>query len=379
MTIAMKPDPLILYVITDLELGGVPLHLLRLATAMRSRGFRVQVVSLAPIGPVGRMLADAGFEVQSCEGCCGLDFRVISRLAEVAAECSPDIVHSLLFHANQAARLVAALGGFPSERIVAEIQTVEVERRWHLLVDRLTHRMCRLTVGNSESVIDHLNRNAKIPMDRLRVIPGGIDVERIESAVRAGRSGTAHQLAKTILWVGRLDPVKGLDLLLRAMTTVIRAVPDARLRLVGDGPERKRLEDLAASMSLGPRLEFLGARNDVPVLLATCDLFVFPSRTEGLPNALLEAMAAGLPIVTTDVPGCRDLIKHEVTGLRVPYGDTSALAQAMVRMLNDAALAARLGASARSDARNSWSIAQTWNRYEALYREVLKSQSASGT
>lgn len=368
----MSPlSPLILFVITDLEIGGVPLHLSRLAPAMRARGFRVAVVSLAPIGPVGDILRQQGIDVSTCAGCCGLDFRVIPRLGQLLDEFHPAIIHSFLFHANQAARIAAMLGGFPSGHLIAEIQTVEVERRWHLWVDRMMHRCSRLTIANSLSVMDHLHHHGRIPRERLRLVRGGIDVERITNAPAMDRPSLGLALDdRLILWAGRLDPVKGLDVLLRAIHQ-LDPIHRAQLFLVGDGPERDGLERLMNQLEIQDRVRFLGSRSDVPSLLLAADLFVFPSRTEGLPNALLEAMAAGLPIVTADVAGCRDLIEHHRTGWLVPFGNPAALAGAMAELLRNREFARQLGLAAQHEVRTKWNLVATWNDYEAIYREIL--------
>ena len=363
--------PTILYVITDLKLGGVPLHLSRMAKAMQSRGYRVVVASLAPMAIVSDMLKEQGIATHACDGCCGVDYRVIPRLGEIMEEVSPDLIHSLLFHANQAVRLAAALRGFPKENVICELQTVEVERRWHLWVDRYAHRFCRLTIGNSPSVIEHLHQKARIPLDRLQLVRGGVDVERINRAAPVERSSLGiGPRDRILLWVGRLDPVKGLDHLLRAVQAVVSQMP-AHLLLVGDGPEKNRLVELVRALRLESHVYFLGPRLDVPSLLKVADAFVFPSRTEGLPNALLEAMAAGAPIVATNVAGCRDLIVHQRSGLLVPYGDTGALGAAVIRLLSDASVARRLGADARAQVAAEWNIESTWDAYAALYQAAL--------
>jgi glycosyltransferase involved in cell wall biosynthesis len=360
----------ILYVITDLELGGVPLHLHRLVRAMRGRGLTAAVVSLAPPGPVGKMLEADGVRVHSCDGLGGWDFRVIARLARIVQASQPGLIHSLLFHANLAARWAAAKAEFPANRLLCEIQTVEVERRWHLWADRLTYDGCRLTIGNSPSVIEHLAVHARIPRDRLRLIRGGIDPAPIRAAIPIDRAtlGVLSDAAM-ILWVGRLDPVKGLSTLLDALRLMAEEM-NAHLYLAGGGPLRDRLEQQARRLQLTSRVHFLGPRTDVPALLKAADVFVFPSRTEGLPNALLEAMAAGRPIVTTDVPGCRDLITHERSGFVVPSGDTRPLADAIRRLLRERDLAARLGQEAARLVETEWHIAQTHGAYASLYQEV---------
>ncbi len=360
----------ILYVITDLELGGVPLHLQRLVRAMRARGLEAAVVSLVPAGPVGKMLEADGVTVYSCEGRGGWDFRVIARLAKIIQAIQPGLVHSLLFHANLATRWAATTVGYSTSRVLCEIQTVEVERRWHLWVDRVTYDGCRFTIGNSPSVIEHLAVHARIPRDRLRLVRGGIDPAPIQAAKPIDRSsiGMPHDSAM-VLWVGRLDPVKGLSILIESFR-LIHEEANAHLCLAGVGTIREQLERQVRGLQLVHCVHFLGPRTDVAALLQAADVFVFPSRTEGLPNALLEAMAAACPIVTTDVPGCRDLIMNGQTGLIVPYGDTPSLAAAMRRLLRDRAFAARLGAKASEVARTEWNIRQTYEAYAALYDEA---------
>lgn len=362
-------SPDLLYVITDLHLGGVPLHLFRLAKAMRERGFRVVVVSLAPSGVVGDMLRDEGFEVRSCEACCGWDFRVMSRLAAMIRELNPRVVHSFLFHANLAAKFAAQSVGFPASRLICEIQTVEVERNWHLWVDRRTFDLCRFTIGNSPSVVEHLHVAAGIPSDRLRLVCGGIDVNSIQLAepTNARALGLPSD-AKIIFWAGRLDPIKGLDHLIDAVAVMNDAI--VHLVLAGDGPIRGELQAQVDAMSLTPRVHFLGPRRDIPSLLKACDVFAFPSRTEGLPNALLEAMAAGCAIVATDVPGNRDLIQYQISGYLVPYGDTAGLAGHLQFVLANPDLRAQIRRGAIHAVETHWRLEHTIESYAAMYLEV---------
>ena len=361
----------ILYVITDLEVGGVPLHLHRLARAIRDRGFTPEVVSLAPAGPVADRLRQDGIEVESCEGQGSWDLRVVARLTRVLKDGAPDIVHAVLFHANLAARLAARRAGIRPERVVCEIQTAEVERRWHLWVDRWTHRGCRFTIGNSPSVIDHLAARAGIPRTRLRLVRGGIDPGPLRQASPIDLAeigvGVGHPI---VFWAGRLDPVKGLAILLDAFDT-IRRQTGAHLLLAGSGPMHAALVERISDLAMTDCVHLLGTRGDIPRLLQTADVFVFPSRTEGLPNALLEAMAVPCPIVTTDVPGCRDLIEHEKTGLVVPYGDPATLAASIKRLLNEPELARRLARRASEAVERDWHSNRMFEAYASVYAEIL--------
>jgi len=371
--------PRILYVITDLKVGGVPLHLHRLAVNMRERGFQPTVASLAPSEPVADRLEAEGIPVRSCDACGRWDVRVFFRLKRIIRETRPNIIHSFLFHGNFAARFAARMAGFPRDRLLCEIQTVEVERRWHLTVDRWTHGMCRATIGNSPSVVEHLAVAARIPRDRLLLVRGGIDVERIRKARPIDRASFGISTkAPLILWVGRLDPVKGLEILIEAFR-VVSDRTDAHLVLVGNGPLRASLCAQVARLGLDSRVHLIGARNDVPSLLAAANLFVFPSRTEGLPNALLEAMAAGLPIITTDAPGCRDLIAHGETGLLVPYGDTISLADSLLSLLRDREQAAKLGQRAHQAVLRDWHAESMYGAYQDVYRTISRTKPESNS
>ncbi|MCG3138883.1 MAG: D-inositol-3-phosphate glycosyltransferase [Phycisphaerae bacterium] len=319
----------LLYVITDLQVGGVPLHLFRLARAMRDRGYTLLVVSLAPPGPVSALLEEAGISTFSCQARSTLDLLALWRLRTIIVRFQPDWIHSFLFHANIACRLVAPLAGIPPRRLINEIQTVEIERRWHLTLDRWTHWLCGSEIGNSPSVINHLHKVAGLPIKKLHLLPGGVEIERFEQAIPYPKSTwKLNDRDHLLLWVGRLDPIKGLNDLLRALHILIQH-HSCHLLLAGDGPERDPLHQLAVHLGLEQSVTFLGVRQDIARLMKSADLFVFPSYTEGLPNALLEAQAAELPIVCTAVSGNLDVVPDEEHGWLVPPAQPEKLAQAL--------------------------------------------------
>ncbi len=358
-----------LMLITDLKTGGVPLHVYRLATALDRSEFDVRVACLSPPGEVSALLNRAGIPTFACNAAGPWDGRALWRLARWIRSERPDVLHALLFHANTAACVVGPLAGVPPRRIITEIQTVEIERPWHLTVGGMTCRGCRRVVGNAPAVVEHLHHRAHVPAPRLRCIPGGVDVSRFADAAPLDRDSLGIPgKATLVLWTGRLDPVKGLADLVDAVAVLND--PRVFVGLVGEGDDEPALRRQIDRAGLTDRVQLLGRRDDVPRLLATADVFAFPSLTEGLPNALLEAMAAARPIVATDVPGCRDLITNERTGLLVPPRRPDELARGLRRLIDDAELAARLGRAARRLVADRYDFSVTVARYAALYREA---------
>jgi len=361
----------VLLLTTDLQVGGVPLHLHRLARGLKHRGWQVSVACLAGWGPVADRIAADGIVVEAFGAEGPRDLRCLDRLARCLRRRRPDLLHSLLFHANMAARLVGAAAGLPARRIVCEIQTVEIERRWHLTLDNLTCRLCAVQVVNSLGVLEHLSRNAHLPRGRLRLIHGGVDATGLGSAKPLSRKLLGAERDDLLwVWVGRLDPVKGLEVLIQAMSSHLADLP-VRLLLVGEGPLGPLLKKTISQSRLDNRVLLLGRRDDVPDILATADAFVLPSRTEGFPNALLEAMAAGLPCVASDVAGCQELVEHDRTGLLVPPGDPDALGAAMADVSRNPQLRERLGRAARLRILENFTLEACLSRYMLLYARLL--------
>lgn len=214
------------------------------------------------------------------------------------------------------------------------------------------------------------------PRSPVRVIPNFVDVGRFRPAADpAERARLRARLGldprrPVGLFVGRLNPVKNVDLILDAVAILGDAAPD--VLIVGDGPEGDRLRRRAGELGLGGRVRFVGARPDVEAFLRAADLFVLPSVSEGVPLALLEAMASGLPVIATAVGGIRQLVQDGTTGLQVQSEDPKGLAQAMARVLDDRGLAERLGRGAREWAVGHVAPERVVGEYLELYRQVLR-------
>jgi glycosyltransferase involved in cell wall biosynthesis len=182
-------------------------------------------------------------------------------------------------------------------------------------------------------------------------------------------SATAEPAGHSVLQVGRLDPFKGGTVIVAAWKRVAQQVRGARLNLVGDGPERPALEAFAGDLGIADRVVFWGTCQDTVRFYASADVLVLPSLEEGMPNALLEAMASGLACIASDLPSTRGIVEQGRTGVLVPPNDPTALADAIVRLLNDPGERTRLGLAARARVR-PWALSGLIATYLAVYREM---------
>jgi len=339
--------------------------------------------------------------------------RVLRQLNRLLREHEIDLVQSFLFHANWVSRLAARwvshtsknqapnrtgrckVGSgqnlqspegqnqkWPSGRnrgragrckVVSGIRVAEHRRRWHLWLDRWTQHWVDRYVCVSQAVAEFTIRQAGIRPEKITVIPNGIAWEKYPAAqaadltqlgVRPGR--------KVIVAIGRLEEQKGFDWLISSAGRWLGHLADCELVLVGDGPMRARLQHEAHRQGLAHRIHFAGLRADVPDILAACHLLVLPSRWEGMPNVVLEAMASGLPVVATRVEGVLELLGPAWEEQTVDYGDTAALADRLARMLADPALRARLGQANQQRIREHFSIDRMVRAYQQLWTELLE-------
>lgn len=198
-----------------------------------------------------------------------------------------------------------------------------------------------------------------------RIIPNGVDIVRFHP-VSADLANDEQRL-KTVVCVSRLDYPKGIDVLLQAWRLVQEQVPIARLLIVGDGPLQENLEMLADALHITQSVEFVGRQSDVPAQLHRATIAVLPSRTEGMPNALLEYMACGSTCIATRVSGSEDLIQHEVNGLLVDIEDYESMARAILSLLCDPDLARRYGQAARETVENRYVLDQITQTYVEVY------------
>jgi glycosyltransferase involved in cell wall biosynthesis len=293
------------------------------------------------------------------------------RLTKSLRRFKPELVQSFLFHANLAARLSAPWAG--CSWVVSGLRVAEHQKRWHLTLDRVTERLVTASVCVSRGVMRFSRDVARLDPDRLTVIPNGIDPARFDAAVPVARATLGVPAdAHLVLYVGRLDPQKGLPELLDAAERMISERRDWHLALAGDGPSRDWLtEQLSKRSLLGENVHWLGQRDDVPGLLKAADVLVHASLWEGMPNVVLEAMAAGRPVIGTAVEGTEDLIIPEQTGWLVPSGDVTALHGALVEAALSPQKCRQYGEAGRYRVEREFSLSRTVAAYEDLWAGIL--------
>lgn len=364
------PVPIAL-TITDLDVGGAERALASLAVGLDRRRWSPLVVNLSDEGELAATIRAAGVPCESL----GLSRRRpdlgIIRLVRLLRRHRPALVQSFLFHSNVLSRLAGPFAGSPW--ILGGLRVAEHQKRWHLTLDRLTSRLGCGSVCVSEGVRRFSVEQGGLDPDRLTVIPNGVDPSRFYEAVPTPRESLGvPEEAYLALTVGRLDVQKGLPDLLEAVERIGESSGSWRLAIVGDGPLRGWLHDQVASRpGLSCRVLILGRRGDVPSLMRSADLLIHAAHWEGMPNVVLEAMAAGLPVVSTAVEGSVDLVTPGRTGWLVPIGDTPKLAEAIRTALADREAARRMGGAGRLRVESDFATSRMVASYEELWARVL--------
>jgi glycosyltransferase involved in cell wall biosynthesis len=357
-----------------LETGGTERQFAALARALRPEAFQVQLGCLRRAGAFLKGIEQiAEFDLG------GSFFNLQAQRARIALARDlrarkVAIAHSFDFYSNLMLIPTARLAGVPvvigSQRQMGDLLTV---LQFGALA--AVFHLCDRVVCNSRAARSRLLAHG-LPEQTVTVIPNGLSREAFAPTPPAlpRRPGTAR-----VGMIARMNhAVKDHAAFLRAAARLAARFPALEFVLVGDGFLRPELERLAAKLGLGERARFLGERHDVPAVLAALDIFVLPSSSESLPNAILEAMAAGLPVVAPRVGGIPELVTSGETGLLVPPNDDDRLVEALEFLLTRPSLAIEWGRRAQRLALANFTIEQVRDRYEQLYLTLLAEKDQAG-
>lgn len=325
-------------------------------------------------GVLARAFENLGIERFDLQASRLLDPWAYGRLVGLLRRRRFDLVHAEDQYANILAAAAWALTRTPfvmTRHVMEEPANGRRQAARARLVFLAARYGARRVIAISEAVRQRFALQAGLPLSRIETIVNGVDLQDFgtlrRDVVRTRLGWPAG--ARIAIMVAVLRRGKGHEVLLKGLDRIRQAVPDFRLKLVGDGSERPRLDRLA--QQFGDAVEFLGERRDVPDLLGASDVLVLPSWNEGLGMVLLEAAAASLPVVATNVGGMPEIVEDGRTGFLVPPGDAAALADRVVGLLNDPNAAASMGRAARRRVEQHFSIEVQARRTLALYRDVL--------
>lgn len=354
-------------VITELLPGGAERCLTELATHLDRARFAPVVYSLGRCPPADRQIFVSRLrEAQVPTHFLDLDapwqyFRGVRRLAELFRQQQPNIVQTFLFHANVLGVRAARLAGVG--RVATSIRVAD-PRRWRNLLERWATSSADRHVCVSAGVQEHCRRHG-FASEKLLVIPNGIDVDRWSDVPPAKLETFGVPSGKRVfVFVGRLDVQKGLDLFFQQLPEIFAAAPGHDFLLIGEGKERGRLQSLANELGVLPRVHFAGWQPAIAPILAASDLLVLPSRWEGMPNVILEAMAAGKPIVAFQVHGVQELLGDSAGSQVVSPERPSQFASHVCEMLSKSILDNDLGDKNRDRVRQKFSLAMMIKAFE---------------
>ena len=376
------PDsrPLIAHIIFKLDVGGLENGVVNLINHMPEEAYRHMVISLTEITDFRHRIQRSDVELLALEKRPGHALRLYPRIARLLRERGVAIAHTRNLAALEAA-MPAWAAGVPV-RIHGEhgraVSGRSAADRKYQLVRRLYSPFVTAYVAVSRDLEDYLQRQVGIAPDRVHQIYNGVDSDRFRpAAVRQAMAGCPFTEPGTFIvgTVGRMQDIKDQANLARAFVRALELDPglhsSLRLALVGDGPSRPAVEAILEAGGARPLAWLPGQREDIPDILRGLDCFVLPSLSEGISNAILEAMATALPVIATDVGGNGDLVTPGGTGFLVPAADPEALARQIVALARDPAAARRLGRLGRREVEERFSLEAMVKAHHRLYDRLL--------
>lgn len=366
-------------VLNWLPVGGVEHRVIELLPRLDPKTFRSHIVLLRERGALASLAEQAGIPVHLSPMKTRLSPPGLWRLARLFRQLGADIVHSHMYRSNTPATVAARLAGVPV--IVAQVHNVDTwETRRQRNMDRFLMRWRSAVVAVSETVKRDIVNQLAVDPAKIRVIYNGVNTDAfstsLENRAQERKREGLPLFATVAIQVARLVEQKNHRGLLKAFQRVAETVPDLVLLVVGDGPLRGALEEEARTLGLGQRVVFAGRRHDVPRLLALSDFSVLPSFKEGFSNVIVESLAAGLPLLVTDVGGNAEAVRDGVEGIVVKDPrNIDGLAKGLERLASDPILRETMSEKARERAQE-FSVDEMAIQVARLYLDLMEESRA---
>ena len=373
----------VFFLVDSLNVGGTETQAVELARRLDPARYDVTLGCLRAQGPLLEKLRDSSVAIVEFYPKGGLDsaggIYQLLRLTAFLRRGGFDIIHTHDLWSNLMGVPAAWMGHVPviisSRRDLSNFDWYQTERRVWL---RRIQSLSAVVLTNANPIRDGLIAEDGFAPEKVRVVHNGVDLERFRSAARdRSQLFPGAGEGELIVLVGNMhSDVKGHPWLLAAAPAIVREFPQTRFVFAGDGERREEFERAAERLGVRRNFLFLGHRGDIPEILACCDVAVLPSKAEGLPNAVLEYLAAGLTTIASNVGGNAEIIEDGVTGLLVPPQDSEALAAAVLRLLRNPDLARRLAKDGHEYVRQNYSFERLIEQVDNLYTELLQRRKA---
>lgn len=335
-----------------------------------SRGYSHTVIFQSDAEDGVRETFDGGARLIHCPYPPGKPWRFLASCVRALRREAPDVVIAHVYGNHLLVSLAASLAGVRRVyAVVAGSPLHYCRKRWRaVLISHVARLWCRGEIAVSSTVYRSLVDDVRLPARRVKLIRNGCNVEAVARRSRLAKMSRPHTGRARILMVARCSDGKDHPTLFRAVQRLLSDGREVELVLAGDGSRRKEYESLVDELGISGNVRFLGSRRDAPEWMAVCDVLVLATQTEGLPLVLLEAMAAGIPIVATDIPACRAVLDDGRAGLLTSPSSAREMALAIGNLLDDAELRGRLVSAAAGRVRAHYDIGPLLRDYDRLLR-----------
>lgn len=353
------------FCITDLDAGGAEKAFVELILRLSPAKWQVKVFCLGPEGEMVPFLKRKGITVVCFGAGRWWHLGVLLKLIRELQAFRPALLQTFLFHANLLGRIAAWKANV--RYCVGGIRVAERRPNGYLWLDRLTQRLVDKQVCVSKAVYQFSVNQGRLAPDKLIVIPNGVELSRFRDALPLRLEGFGiHPNDQVWLTVGRLDQQKDPWTLLQALAELCSRHPQLKHLWAGAGPLRAEVQAWIEQRSLTDRIKLIGWQSDIPGLMKACDGLVLTSRWEGMPNVVLEAMAAALPVIATDVEGVRELVLDTQSGYVVPPGDVAHLSRRWGELILSSEKRHSMGCVGQDRVAEIFS----WDRMAEAYQEL---------